>query len=405
LNRRRRYNARQRPKEPGVKPRTLLFGTVLLATHVSAATPSSKLPLDELLTGAALFGAPLSQQAMPREEVFAIDDEMRAFVDEEVFAGRTASKLRLLVAAMRERGLFSLEYTANDTRAVRDTFHQRQGNCLSFTMLFVALAREADLRATYQMVETQPVWSSDGNYIILSSHINVLIKDESESDHVVDFNIEEVVGNEKARTVSDRYVLALFYNNFGAEALIRQDIATSFTYFAAAINATPKIAAPWINLGVLYSQRGLLEHAESAYLHALDADPRNQSVLTNLANVYERMGNTAAAEEYRVRARHHRERNPYYHYSLAHAAYRDGRLDDTLELLRRAIRLKRDEHKFYSLQGQVQLELGQRSAAASSFTRARDSAMRPDLQERYSAEIAALADNGEPRRARNARQP
>ncbi len=387
-------------------PKTMLFGTVLLAAaHVSAATPPSRLPQDELLTGTVLFGAPLKQQPMAPETVFAIDDEIRAFVNTEVYGGRSTSKTRLLLAAMRERGLFSLTYTANITRTVRDTFHERQGNCLSFTMLFVALAREAGLRATYQMVDTPPVWSSDSDFIILSSHINVLIKDQFESDHVVDFNIEEVLSNDTTRAVNDRYVLALFYNNFGAEALIRQDVATSFAYIKAAIDAYPKIAAPWINLGVIYSRRGLLEHAESAYLHALDADARNQSALTNLANVYERMGNAAAAEEFRARARHHRERNPYYHYSRAQAAYRDRRLEDTLELLRRAIRLKGDEHQFYFLRGQVQLDLGQRSEAASSFIRARDSAPRQDLQERYSAQIAALADNGEPRRERNTRHP
>jgi tetratricopeptide (TPR) repeat protein len=386
-----------------VKPKLLLFGTVLLAAEVSAAAPESSLSQDELLTGTALFGAPFTERAIAPEAVFAIDDDIRAFVHELVSGANSAEwKTRLLLEGMHEHGLFSMEYTANVTRTVRETFRERQGNCLSFTMLFVALAREAGVRTTYQMVDVPPQWSRDEDFIILSSHINVVVKDGFELDAVVDFNREEVSQAFRTREVTDRYVLALFYTNSGAEALIKQDVATSFAYFAAAIDTYPKLAGPWLNLGVLYSRAGLLQHAESAYLHALEAQPRNQSALTNLANVYRRMGNTAAEEEYRERARHHRELNPYYHYSLARAAYDEGRLEDTLELLRRAIRLKRDDHHFYFLQGQAHLELGRRSQAANSFIRARDSAPRAELQAQYSAQLAALAGDAKARRERPA---
>ena len=67
-----------------------------------------------------------------------------------------------LIEAMEERGMFSLEY-AEVTRTASGTFHDRQGNCLSFTMLFVALARAAgSARRRYQSVEVPPTWSYDG---------------------------------------------------------------------------------------------------------------------------------------------------------------------------------------------------------------------------------------------------
>ena len=47
--------------------------------------------------------------------------------------------------------MFSLDYS-EVTRTASATFHERQGNCLSFTMLFVGLARAAGLTATYQSV-------------------------------------------------------------------------------------------------------------------------------------------------------------------------------------------------------------------------------------------------------------
>jgi Flp pilus assembly protein TadD len=371
---------------------TLVFALLIAAADCLAARPlRPALSQDELLQGAALFGSPAAQEPLATEAVLAIDEEIRAFVSAQIDGiANPEAKLRRLLAGMRDRGLFALDYTGTTTRTVRETFHAREGNCLSATMLFVALAREAGLRVSYQMVDIPPIWSSDSDVVMLNDHINALIESTYRTDYVVDFNLLDTKGNYETRKVSDNYALALFYSNRGAESLIDADYAQSFAELRAAIVAYPQIPGPWVNLGVLYSRRGLVEHAESAYLHALAADSGNRSALTNLASLYASIRDEASADVYRKRVRAYLERNPYYHYSLAQQAYREQRFAAALDMLDTAIRLKRDEHQFYFLKALAYYGLGQRRDAEKSLIDARETATLAEIRDRYNSKIEAL---------------
>ena len=101
--------------------------------------------------------------------------------------------------------MFSLEY-AEVTRTASDTFHDRQGNCLSFTMLFVGLARAAGLTANYQSVEVPPTWANDGQ-VVIASHVNAVVRTGFGEETVVDFNIRAATGDQ-AESPRQRHVCA-----------------------------------------------------------------------------------------------------------------------------------------------------------------------------------------------------
>lgn len=354
----------------------------LLTACAAQAPRSPPIGANELLSATTLFGAPVDFEPIGAERVTALDEEMRAFVQERI-RGATEPQLKLarLMAAMQERGLSSLEYSQIGTRTVQDTFHAGQGNCLSFTMLFVALAREAGLRVSYQMVDTPPAWSSVSGVLVRNNHINTLIKTGYNKDYTVDFNLAEFRSEYTRRLVSDDYALALFYNNMGAEALINEDYETSFAYLSKALQTYPDVAGAWNSLGLLYSRQGLSRHAESAYLQALKADPRDRSALTNLVALYNTTGQAELAAVYADKIDRYQKGNPYHHFFHAQQAYREQRFEDTLDRLKTAIRLKVDEREFYLLQGLAHRELGQADKAQNSLDTAR----------RYEAKIETLS--------------
>ena len=355
-------------------PRVPLLAVVMLAVTEASAATGPRQPAferDDLLAGTGFpFAADASIAIPSRDDVFALDAEMLAFVAETADIRDSRKKLVALLRGMEERGLFSLDYDET-TRTGRATFHDRQGNCLSFTMLFVGLARAAGLTATYQSVTVPPTWAKDGQ-VVIANHVNTVVRTAFGEDTVVDFNIREYEAQQRSRKVDDDYALTLFYTNLGAEALLRNDYPVSFAYFRAAAGVYPSMAALWVNLGVLYGRHGLHKQAESAYLYALEADAGEQSALANLAVVYTDLGELDLAAEYRQRAQNYRERNPYYHFALATLAYEEGRLPDALAALRKALRLKYDEAEFHSLRGQVQEDMGRSSDALQSFVRARE---------------------------------
>jgi Flp pilus assembly protein TadD len=253
-------------------------------------------------------------------------------------------------------------------------------------MLFVSLARAIGLQAGYQSVVVPPTWSNDGQ-VVVASHVNTTVRTRRGEQTIVDFNIRPYRSDQRSRRVSDSYALGLFYTNLGAEAMLRDDHAAALLYLREAATVRRDIAGIWINLGVLYARHGRYEHAEAAYLRALEVDGDEPSALTNLALVYEALGETALAEEYRGRVRGYRERNPYYHFAAATRAFEEQQFDDALASLRKALRLKPDDHEFYELRGRVEAALGKSRNATESFERARAYAEAEQLRARSLVEF------------------
>jgi len=335
------------PRQPLLAERELLFG--------SAAVSNSDPPVP--LAGDAAFG---------------LDDNMRAFVATHVHGHPADERLARLLLAMKARGLASLAYDDGITRSARATFYAGSANCLSFTMLFVALAREAGLRVSYQEVDVPPSWSKNGEVVVVRNHINALVETPSGRDYIVDFNLVDFSQDYLRRRIPDERAQALFYNNLAAEGLVRKDYDTSFRYLREALRLDQKSTPTWSNLGLWYLRMGHREHAEAAYLRALDAKPRDPTVLTNLAALYANSGRHELADAYRQRIHSYQQSNPYYHFATARSAFEQRRFNAALANLRRAVRLKADDHEFHLLSGLAYLELGRPSAAERSFARAKE---------------------------------
>jgi Flp pilus assembly protein TadD len=351
-----------------------LLSTVTVVVLEACAAPSLHPPAisdADLLSGNVLNWNSSSAPLPSRDDAFGLDEDMRAFVA-SVSTGDASTRLNGLLDGMRDGGLLSLHYTDDFTRTASGTFHDRVGNCLSFTMLFVGLARAAGLDVRYQVVDVPPTWTDDLGLIAVGNHVNALVLAPPDHGFIVDFNDAFFREKYPTRIVSDDYAAALYYNNLGAEALGRRDNESSFALLREAARIDRDMAATWVNLGVLYLRLRHLDYAEAALLRALETDPREQSAFTNLESVYTALGHSELAARYGAQIRRYRDSNPYYHYAVARAAFNEKRYDDALPSLRTAIRLKGDDEEFYSLQGQVLVALGHEDRAVESFARAKE---------------------------------
>jgi Flp pilus assembly protein TadD len=345
----------------------------------------------QLLSGEPIFGRPIETGSIPDPGMFELDDEMRAFVAANVDGSRAGrERMRRLLSAMIESGLMSLDYDDAKTKTARQTFHDRVGNCMSFTALFVALAREAGLEVMFQTVEVPPIWYADSDLVILNNHVNALVKQNFGSRVVVDFNVTELKGDYETREVSDEYALALYYNNVAMDALRKGDLEQSFRLLKKSIETYPDIAGNWANLGVIYSRSDKDDYAIAAYHKALDLDRKHRPSLTNLASIYQGRGDSERAEYYARQVRRYQDQNPYYHYYHALAAYNNGDLETAEKRLERAIDLKTTEHKFYQLQGMIAERHGDRETALESFEQALDLAVYGDARRMYDNKIFLL---------------
>lgn len=360
---------------------------VLVAVALAGAIPAAGLERieispEELLAGTALGIPPGLSAPVADDEVLAVTGDMQAFLDEHVHRKATDQvKLRELIEALITKDASSL--TFNDrTRTASEAFRLRTGNCLTFSNLFVAMAREVGLKASFQEVELPPDWSLDKDVFVLNRHVNVRIDLSPLGVHVVDFNIDDFRSSYATREIADTRARAHYFNNMGVESMQAGDVATAVAFFRKAIADNDREFSPaWTNLGTLYLRHGHPSPAEAAYLQALRVNRDEVVAMSNLAGLYERQGDAKRAAAYRKRVIHHRQENPYYRYQRARQAYEAGDWDTAIGHLKFAVRKKPREARFCDLMARCYLGKGNERAAA-----------------RWQAKAEELAAAGTPRR-------
>jgi len=373
--------------------RAVLWVAILLLGCPSALaeTAGRHISPGELLTGTALDLGPDRPAMVSNDEVMALSDEMREFLDNHVSrrAGQNV-KLKQLADAVFSKRTFGLEYD-EATHTAAETFAARRGNCLSFTFMFVVLARGAGLEATFQEVEIPSEWTFVENTFILNRHVNIYVDQGPLPPKIVDFNIADFRADYDMQTISDRRALAHFFNNMGAEFMQHGDTTAAFYAIRRAIAENDRTFAPaWDSLGTLYSRNGLGDHAEAAFLQALEIDRSDLTAMTNLTALYDRRGDSKLAARYRKKVRSHRMRNPYYRFQLARLAYSFEDYDQAIGHLKYAIRRGREDDRFDALLALVYLRMGDEEKSRRWMARAEKLAKTDELRSVYSSKIDRL---------------
>jgi len=378
----------------------LLIAAVLLLLVACAPLPTVDprplLSSETLLRGVPLLGDQLVSPALiaiDSPQLLALSPSMLDFLDLHVGRPKNPEQaLRLLLRAIVESGDFKLEYD-DKTRTAAQTFADGRGNCLSFTNMFIAFARELGLNARYQQVDIPPYWGQQGDSFIFNLHVNVSLMVKHQ-EQVIDFNLVNFRSNYRRRVISDRQAKAHFYNNIAVEQMLTGNPLRAFQRFQAGLALEPTSASLWSNLGNLYQRGGHYDHARSSYFQALSQDRNHFVAMTNLQKLYQRYGYSELAQFYGQQVVRHRQQNPYYRFELGREALADKDYPAAIAHIRYAIRRKKQEDRFYFLLGQVYLQQGDVDRATFYLQKAVEIAPDQQLKGDYRSRIAGLLGPG-----------
>ena len=304
------------------------------------------------------------------EEVLALSPEIERYIEARVRLNqpKSARVLDLMDALFGKNGL-DIVYGDDETKSAAETFETRSGNCLSFTILFVALARHVGLEASFQEVGEILSWDRRGDVAVSNRHMYAEIETTGGP-----LRVDFLPGVEKryrsVRRIDERRVLAHYYSNLGAEALTNDDLAEAQKMFTRALEIDDTLAAAWVNMGVTHRRLGESEAAESSYLRALELDPREISAASNLARLYSASGRSRQAAPYLRKVRRQRRSNPFWHFQEGLDAEAKGDLQAARRSFNRAVRLLPDDSMFRAELGKTQQRAGRPRKAERSFKRA-----------------------------------
>lgn len=336
-----------------------------------------------MVIGASPLAMGITAADIAPGNILDVSPEMAAFLDEHVDRdGSQNERLAQLILAVIGGDRFRLAYDGS-TRTAQGTFDNRRGNCISFTNMFVAMARNVGLKASYQEVDIPPDWSMTGELFLLSKHVNALVELKNALPRVVDFNTVDYDVNSDMHVVTDQRARAHYFNNIGVEHLLAGETRLAYANLRQSLNEDETFGSAWVNLGILHRREGYPAYAEAAFLKALDYDESDLMAMSNLASLYEDQGRIKEADYYLSKVKAHRMKNPYYHYQLASTAFNEGDYKEAIGELKTAISQRSDDDRFYYLLSLSYLMSGDKKRANHWMKKAEEVAQQSESQKKY----------------------
>lgn len=329
-----------------------------------AAKPYST-SISDVLAGNEFLGHAVTDSELPNIDIFAITPEMEAFAKRVVRHSETyfdkIKDLHVGLLSATDAGGYGIIYSAYVTEAPITTFQQRRANCLSFTLLYVTLARSVGLKAYVNEVEIPPTWDlRNKKDMVFLRHVNVKVPVLGDGanilrhdDVVIDLEMNRYRASYNQHEISDAAAAAQFYSNRAMEYLENDNLVDSFLSLRKSISLNDQQSYVWSNLGALYSRKKLWHEAELIYLHALELNPEDLTVMNNLSYLYHQTGDKDQAQKFSRLAQRYRDSNPFFQYNLGLSAYDQGDYNSALEYVLRALSHEKKDIRFYQLAANI----------------------------------------------------
>lgn len=354
----------------------------LLAAALALSAPAGE------TTGTRVV-APRASVATP-EQIMALPPELEARLHAEIIdpkATRTQRFERLVDFMFDPAGL-GMTYQDEPTPTVAEAYASRKANCLGFTLLFLALAEEADVEAWPQEIRETLSWRQQDQTIFRSSHVNAGVQIGPRT-FTVDVARDAVISRYEPQAITTQKLLAHYYNNLAMEALAKGGVDDALRYMGEVLALDPYNAGHWTNSGVLQVRRGDIAAAEKAYHRALELNSTEAGALFNMVSLSQRRGDADSEAKFRERLARVQRKDPFYHFLLAMEYERKGDYAQAIDHYQRAIHWHRDEHRFFAALARAYLLSGDSERAGKALQRAQ-SLTKGKLNEAYGAKLDRL---------------
>ena len=282
--------------------------------------------------------AVIERQLDPRDVVYPFEatSEMMAWAKGKLQPYARNNVILQLTALQRALfdASYSFAYDNTRTLTAADAFAAREGNCMSFTALFVAISRDLGYPTFLLSVRRAPGVEKTDGVIVVNHHVVAAFR-SPQKVYIFDFYETSTEPYFFKRVVDDITASAIFHTNLGGEGIRDGDLDEARRHLEIATALVPEWAPAWINLGVARFRSGETEGALDAYRSALLADPLNPSALTNMSIAYRSLGREEEART-ALRAAAEGTRSPFTLIAMADVDMVQGNVESARRYLRRA---------------------------------------------------------------------
>jgi tetratricopeptide (TPR) repeat protein len=280
-----------------------------------------------------------------------------------------------------------LQYSLTPTRNASDTYRTAQGNCLSFVNLFVGIARRVRLNPFYVEVADYQRWNYADGVVVSRGHIVAGLRIDG-GLKTYDFLPYRTKGYRDFAPIDDIMAMAHYYNNLGAEALMRGDLDEGLPNLRIAAALAPDFEKAINNLGVAYMRLGETSAAVDLLERGLALNPESVPLLTNLARASQNAGLLDQATRILNQIEEVNQTNPFFFVYRGEVALAAGDATLALEYMRRAFQTDSEVPEVHVGLVKVYLALGDLKRARHHLERA----LRLDATHEEARKYAAMLE-------------
>ena len=367
----------------------LLFFMMIAGCSTAPVTP----PPEQLFND-HLFGA--ASEPIGADAVFAVSAEMKRYLATEIAGQIRANGSRQgLFDALYRQGQLKLEFDSVMTRNAAQAFAARSGNCLSLVIMTAAFAKELGLPIRYQRALVDETWIRDGDVHFLVGHVNLTLERlpsyggfrHVEGDLTIDFLPPREIRGLRTRVIGEHTIVAMYMNNRAAELFAWGQLDNAYWWARAAVEQDPQFSSSYNTLGVIYRRHGNPGEAEKVLRHALELEPENTRVMSNLVAVLDDLGRVAESKLL-ARRLEQLEPNPAFSFfNRGLAAVRSGDFNAARELFAREVDRAPYYHEFHYWLAIAYLGLGDVERADRELTIALESSTTRNDRAIYAAKL------------------
>ncbi|HVY46624.1 MAG TPA: tetratricopeptide repeat protein [Minicystis sp.] len=310
------------------------------------------------------------EEGLPLRDPFRLDREIRVQVEEAVGTrGDRLERLHRLRDYLSRSGTLGFRY-APITYDANEAFRERRGDCMAYTLLFVALARDLDLPAYVVHVAEVKNYYERSGWFFVSSHVAVGF-DRGPNAVVIDLSNERRDASlAMYESIDDAAAAALFFNNVAVDHMLRGDMRDAERMLRFLHRREPSVVELTNNLGVLLNREHRYRDALAVLSDGIARAPTYEPFYTNAIHAARGAEMPAVARDLERRGQRLEEEDPYFLFARGVGAFQENDFGRAADQLERAADAKPDSPAILGWLARAYLARGERDRGRRAFEKA-----------------------------------
>lgn len=282
-------------------------------------------------------------QGLDLEDPLEIDGAMIKEIDEAVgHHGTQEYRLRYLHRYLSDYGYVNFQYLPERSLTARQAFRERRGDCIAYTNLFLALARQIGIPAYFVHVNQVKNYYERAGWLFTSSHVAVGAG-SGPNAVIIDFSHE--ISDwwlSVYETIDDGAALSLFYNNVAVQQMVDGRRAEAEKLFRFLLAREPSVPELYNNLGVLLNRDSRPTEALAFLQAGMSRFPTYEPFFTNALTSARGAGRPDLVRDLEKKGKTAEQADPFFLFAKGLSFFQDAQFDLAASELARAHDAKPD---------------------------------------------------------------